>query len=396
MPPESFAIETPEIFSYTSFEKVANEEAIVKYRILREASFGEDLSPKMIVADNYLKASKADVRTEQTTTEIFLVKIFLETCAPVRHINQILGESSKIMRYFSDTQPYNRFVHRVLDIYRADGRIFIFFDNLPDHRSLHQIVRSELPTDKLPPARVQKGGPDQLSLENVTKWTYQLAQTVFNLANHGIAHRYIRPEYVFISPDGDIKLSHWEMACFAWHPKQHVVVDRSRCLQDEQDTQWNHLPPECYNSNYEALHLDLWSVAVLSVFCLTGEYPFSGMPLSTETVADQWQQWKQSDKGQLVRQELQQLVEVMDQVFVPVDRRINAEVFLSLLNPNKLNLKLPEAEQRLQPATGPTGSEPNKRKSTTKLSKTRKDCNKSRGSSSTISSTKNGAEKKPK
>ena len=347
--PDMFAIETPEIFGYGNIEKVTNEEAITKYQIVREESFDSDLLSSFM-ADDYLKAIKTtppDVDPANIENS-GLVKLVLDTCVPVRHYHQILGESSKIMRFFSNTAPYNRFIHCVWDIYQTDSIIFIFYESLSSHQSIYTIVHTELASGQFPPTRIEGTG-GLLSLENIYKWTYQLAQTIYNLANHAIAHRYIRPEYVFISTETrDIKLTHFEMASFAWHPNKHTMVARSRGLQDEQDHQWNHLPPECFNSFYECLNLDQWSVAVLVVFCLTGEWLFS-TPLSMNSAIEQWQQWKQSEKGQLVAKSAGSLLSILDQVFLPVDQRIKANELMSLVSPSKL--KLPDEPESKSPTT---------------------------------------------
>lgn len=175
------AIDVPEC---VASKPVPNEQTIVEYKILRYKSFDADLSPAAIPSDYYLKAKReADSDDVVSTDKYLLVKIVQKHCVPLRHMHHILGESFKIMRYMSATEPCNRYIHRMLNMFNiGQSHIDLFYENLRGHQSIHQNVstHSGCGTD------VHSSYPQQLTLGNM------LSQTVSWQSSHGLAHRNIR------------------------------------------------------------------------------------------------------------------------------------------------------------------------------------------------------------
>lgn len=231
----TFNEQSANIFSSEGYAHLreGGEAAITGYRLLRELSYTEDLGPEVILNDHYLKVVRI-VPQQQPTSKIggasvisvsdgstlaqsqpassqgssanALVKIIATRHIPVAHRNMLLNESSKIMRYFSDNEPLNRRVHRILDIYfLSDAFIYLFFEPLEGLRSLATIVgRLQEEGGRFPPpmrltAEMINSGSSSLTLLNLQTVMRDLAQTAAYLAQHGLAHRYIRPEYVFVN-----------------------------------------------------------------------------------------------------------------------------------------------------------------------------------------------------
>lgn len=305
-------------------------------QIQRGISFESNLPLGAFPIDRYLQAATAKDSTDCNC----LVRILQPRLVPLRYSHQILGEAAKIMRFMSHadcTEPVRRYVHRVHDIFQiGHEHIYMLFEPLTGCCSLSNLVRAQLLNDKLPPIRANQDG-QILSLENVRKWIRQLANTVYILASHGLSHRHIRAEFIFISVEGDAKLSHFDMACFAWNASSKQIVKRSRGLQDELDQQWDHLPPECFETRYECLLVDVWSTGVLLIFCLIGQSPFT-VPMTSQSALQQWLQWKQSPQGTLLARQLDSLISVLNQVFVPILDRINSEMLIALLTPAAFKL----------------------------------------------------------
>lgn len=204
------------------------EAAITGYRVLRDLSFTEDLGPEVMLNDHYLKAVKVGQQqpaSENTVRSVIsvsggsnlapqtstnstnaLVKIVSTRHIPVAHRNMLLNESSKIMRHFGSYESTNARVHRVLDIYFiSDAFIYIFFEPLEGMRSLATIIgRLQEEGAQFPPpmrlsAEMVSLGSNCLTLLKLQTVMRDLAQTATYLAQHGLAHRYIRPEYVFVN-----------------------------------------------------------------------------------------------------------------------------------------------------------------------------------------------------
>lgn len=114
------------------------------------------------------------------------------------------------------------------------------------------------------------------------------------------------------------------MACFAWNPEKMMIIPRTYCIQDELEYMWDHLPPECYDHWYDCRQVDIWSVGVLLAYCLVGVGPFDS-PLTCEQSRDQWQRFKQTHRKSL--NTCLTFIELLDQIFVPFEQRMEVEIF---------------------------------------------------------------------
>lgn len=240
-----------------------------------------------------------------------LAKIIVLNQIPLRNRNMLLNESVKIMRFFS-THDYQiqRYFHKVIETFLLDNRLIIFYENILDCRSIYQLCKEYQVTT---PLRIQK-------------WHKQLGEVVDFLSYYAISHRYIRPEYVFINSRDHIKLTHFEMACFMCNPIQNTQVARHRGLQDERQFLWDHLPPECFLSKYDSLVVDIWSLGVSILFCLTGENPFT-IPFEVDEAERMWATFKNRSKPKLKYFE-----ELLNAIFVEGQTRIKSFEFLELIS----------------------------------------------------------------
>lgn len=97
---------------------------------------------------------------------------------------------------------------------------------------------------------------------------------------------------------------------------------------------WNHLPPECFEQLYDALQVDVWSVAVLMIFCLTGSMPFT-TPFTMPQAITQWTEFKRSHQSML-KAITSTWVDLIEQIFVPEEYRLKAGQLFEKTVPEKL------------------------------------------------------------
>lgn len=277
------------------------------YSIERNQSFGKEFS--IFVNDYYLEA-------RDSNNNNCLVKIFTLNRIPLRHRNVILNESGKILTYFSQKESVlKNHIHLVREIFLGENQLFIFFDKLNNCQSLFHLFSCKKNLTKL--TRKQFKG-----------WMLQLAEIIYYLTKHAISHRYIRPEYIFIDLTSlTIKLTHFDMACFIWNPIEKIPTLRHKGLQDEQEDLWNHLPPECFNNKYDSLLVDIWSFGVVLLFCITQEIPFI-VPHNNEDAQQTWNDYK----VKLQKHSLNIYTGVLDNIFLPMEKRIRINDLINYLN----------------------------------------------------------------
>ena len=213
----TFAPESSEIFVHVGFNEInGDESAITNYTILRDQSFNGDLESPYIINDWYLKATKlrsvGNLRPQkhhhqqqqqqshlEVSNEPCLVKIYSLKSIPTRHRNMLLNESGKIMRYLSncDRQIHR---HKVFDIFLINVTLYMFFESLHQYQSIRYLIETYLSSNNClpPPIRTQNVG-SLITLINVRHWIVNLTETVKYMTSHGISHRYIRPEFVFVN-----------------------------------------------------------------------------------------------------------------------------------------------------------------------------------------------------
>ncbi|KAI2801377.1 hypothetical protein BLOT_010928 [Blomia tropicalis] len=315
------------IFKFPQIDKIQNEELIVNYRIERNRSFEDDMIPFM--DEGFLRVTR--LIDGKPCSRKCLGKILLKSIIPIRQWNQFIMESSKIMRFMSDNEPCNRYIHRLYDMYNVgNGNLYMFFEDLDGRHSLKQLVESELIDGQLPPAL--NSLDKKLSVSNIIIWIEQLSQTIVHLSSNGLCHRYIRPEFVFVALGGCVKLTHGELSCFTWNPTELIVVKRNRGIQDECLFQWDHLPPECFDNQYNASMVDVWSLGVLLIYSLTKKMIFNA-PLSLDTSQHLWREFKENDGQRLIKSHMTKFIEILERIFTPLDCRIQPKELNSILQP---------------------------------------------------------------
>ena len=188
--------------------KNGGEAALTSYRVLRDLSFASDIGPDVIVNDYFLKAVRGQEMPDLSVdpTAYCLVKIVAIRRIPQKHRNMLFNESGKVMRHFAAVDPFSSRIHRVLDIFLLnESHLYMFFENLHAHKSLHTVVHGVPKGFRFPPpARAPEHS--MLTLAKVQIWMRELAQMVEFLAYHGLAHRYIRPEYLFVNEHDHAKV----------------------------------------------------------------------------------------------------------------------------------------------------------------------------------------------
>ena len=290
-------------------EEAESEQAIrrrtngTSYQVLRNESFGTQL--EIFQGEPFLAATAID--SEGNFTSPHLAKIFQLQYLPKSYRNILMAESSMILHYLSNNSKSFPTLLRMADIFKTKDKLFIFYVNeLHEAISLRQLITEHSSIN---------------TTNKLDRLMTQLAITIDTLSRHGISHRYIRPEHVFVKRDGTIKVTALEMMCFAWDPKEKKQVLRSKGLHDEQPHQWDHLPPESFRDRYDCTVLDVWSFGVVLSFCLCKETPFT-VPHTIEEAACVWNQFKsRADHSPWWTSYLG----LLSQIFVPADRRIRSD-----------------------------------------------------------------------
>lgn len=182
------------------------------------------------------------------------------------------------------------------------AKMYIFYEDLPLCKPLSYLTTK----GTLPSA-------------SICKWFGELATAIDYLHHFGVSHRYIRAEYLFITAESKIKLTHFELACFIWNPNETKQVPRNKGMQDDLVEQWNHLPPEVWNDKYDAFGVDIWSFGVCLLFACTGKYLFKAPVVLGECL----QLWKAA-KADLPAQ-YKPYLSALDKVFQPVEGRLTSK-----------------------------------------------------------------------
>lgn len=187
-----------------------------EYRILREKSF-EGTQEGTNLGEHFLSAQKTVSSSTSRVVVPCLARIIQKRRIPTAQRNLLINESTKIMRYFSTTEALNGGrVHRLLEAFlikeATDAEKLIFFyETLTRHCSLLAIVKavaerplSSQESKRFPPPLT---GSSMFTLTHVHAWVRDVAQTAVHLAAHGLAHRYIRPEYLYVNEEN------WMLVC---------------------------------------------------------------------------------------------------------------------------------------------------------------------------------------
>lgn len=188
--------------------KSTEHSLLPEYRILRETSFDQKSYEQL--GEQFLKVERVNGGSVCSRKVIScLARVIQKRRIPTAQRNLMTNESVKIMRYFSITETVSGRVHRLLDAFLCQEgsdaeKLILFFESLTRHRSLQQIVKEVSSASesqeirKFPPPLT---GSSMFTLTYVHLWVRDLTQTAAHLATHGLAHRYIRPEYLFVNEE---------------------------------------------------------------------------------------------------------------------------------------------------------------------------------------------------
>lgn len=289
-------------------EEIASEEAIGRrkngncYQVMRNESFGKQCD----IFSNEVFLAAASLDEQGNRKGAFLVKIFMLQHLSKGYRSILLMESTKIMRFLGSNNTPS--LLRVTDIFLTKGqtaKMYIFYANeLLDAKSLRKLA----------------GQRFFMQMSTVYDVMYQLAYTVALFSHLGVSHRYLRPEHIFLTLQGAIKVTALEMLCFSWNPKDKMQVFRSRGLHDDQEQQWDHLPPECFLSRYDSQLLDVWSFGVVLVYCLTLQCPFK-VPHTIEEATEAWDRFRTREE---YAPTIAPYLELLKRIFQPAEKRISS------------------------------------------------------------------------
>ena len=96
---------------------------------------------------------------------------------------------------------------------------------------------------------------------------YQLSSAVLHAHQHGVIHRDVKPENVFITNDGTIKLSDFGIATFQDNnsrvTKSEVVVGSV-----------HYIAPEISQGSVPSIHSDIYALGITFFELITGRVPY--------------------------------------------------------------------------------------------------------------------------
>ena len=230
---------------------------------------------------------------------------------------QMTDISLKILRYLGQNEAISNYIVRLFEIYKRDNSLYIFHKRFEVKCSLaHKIWNFE-----------------DLALSLVKKWIVQLADAAEMLNVSGVAHRLIRCENVLITLDNRIKLTCFDMACLYWNSEEKKVIMQKKGLPGEWDPYWlSHLPPECFNMEYDASDLDVWSIGVIACLLITRNNPFNIQ--KNDFVA----QWNGCWERRILPEEVRTL---LDDIFQTANKRM-------MLFDLKNDIRLTETNTKIQ------------------------------------------------
>lgn len=129
-------------------------------------------------------------------------------------------------------------------------------------------------------------------------------------------------------------------------------------LQDKlEGVVWDHLPPDCFGHLYDALQVDVWSIGVLLVFCLTGVKPFT-TPMTLAEAEQQWTAFKETHPTIFFNQTSSNCAPftgILNRIFVPPQTRISPKDLLTELESMQFQI---EQQQQSVPAPPPSPETP--------------------------------------
>ena len=97
---------------------------------------------------------------------------------------------------------------------------------------------------------------------------YQLCSAVLYAHNHGVIHRDIKPQNVFLTTDGTIKLGDFGIATF----QNGSHVTRSEVIVGSV----HYIAPEVADGNPASVRSDIYSMGITFFELITGRVPFDG------------------------------------------------------------------------------------------------------------------------
>ncbi|XP_075675808.1 uncharacterized protein LOC113799847 [Dermatophagoides pteronyssinus] len=406
-PEFSSAVRT--IFTTQPYQQIENEQHLFEqkhFRIERNESFTDEFNSSFI-NDYYMRSRYClDVNNQNKNHlenfeqwKIGLVKIFPINYIPNRHKNILINESGKIMKYLSRQIMKQRrknpkdnnnngggscvekheattekssstkislisivsnHIHRLIEIFRTTieqtNHLLLFYESLSsstgdnnkdggggcNYSSLAKIF-SSIDCRSIWPSIIQ-----------LKQLLSQLLDVIDYLSRNAISHRYIRPEYIYVDNHyTNLKLGHFEMACFIWNPLDRRPTLRHRGLQDEREHLWNHLPPECFNIKYDSYLVDIWSFGTVLLYCLIQQNPFT-VPHNNQQAELSWTTFKLQEKDPTSMQIPSTFLPILNSIFQSSDLRVKISDLKRRFN--NLNLMIVNNELKKKSSSLSTSS----------------------------------------
>lgn len=169
----------------------------------------------------------------------------------------------------NDTCHFLREIHALGKVSQHDNCVE-FCGGWFDHKKGGYIIMRAYPTNLH--EHINRVGA--IDMKKSRTYFKQLINVVSYAQSLGIAHRDIKPQNIMIDNDGSIKLADWDSSFF---------TDVIRPLDDNHTNPVCTLfvrPPEllaqpnCFK--YDFYKIDIWSIACVFLFTLTGDYIFHG------------------------------------------------------------------------------------------------------------------------
>ncbi|XP_017488945.1 PREDICTED: ribosomal protein S6 kinase alpha-1-like [Rhagoletis zephyria] len=163
------------------------------------------------------------------------------------------------------------------------------------------------------------------------EWTLELAKAAEWLNVTGVAHRFIRPENVLLSGEGNVLLAGFDAAVSFYklandREGEKFILQEPGLPREIPFELWDHLPAECFDKPYDPQFVDSWSIGVLLCTMLTGSHPFEvDMAKLSTQAASLPQQWRQSTERANVPYEGKDddaLRSLLDDIFQPAEQRM--------------------------------------------------------------------------
>lgn len=293
------------ILSMEDTRKITDEEFIsTRYQFKIERS-------QVVMQSNVSAIYKA----KHEEKECYCKVTILNKWSP-RHRVDFTRYAARIMRYLSLNHSKAPYFPNVLDILSTDSKLYTFVEPLAATRTLETYLSVRLKRTSSS-NNAQFPGLTKPEIINVLS---QVVKGIYYLNNIFIAHANLIDENITVLIPENSDLSNCKVMItglsrpivFYNVESDQITSSKGFDLSNDSDM-LNHLPPECFESEFQATNIDVYSIGVLAYQLVRVRSPFFGMGSSKKILTVKQNECIKFIDGKEPERDLVQLVSFMTQ-----------------------------------------------------------------------------------